>query len=353
MHVDDPKYSRREILQMGAGSGVAGILCQGEVAAEPPDLEKAGGPNRPAADYSSVRGFNYQPSYAAHGLDIWRRFDAPLIEKEIALGKKYFPAINTLRLWLAWDAFLADPVAIARHFDNMLAILQRYQLRAIVTLFNAWHSIPDFGGVSGAQLGMWQRFRPNVDRPFLDFLKAIVGKHAKDHRVLLWDLCNEPPKDPVFIAWLTWVYHCCKDLGATAPLCIGNMPTLDIVKATEPISDVLTWHPYWAWNTWRKKREDYIRFLDESVRYAAQVGKPLLATECCWGAADDQKRAEVIEFELTQLKKRSIGWTAHLLHDTLVADGHRSPWSHTAAGYMAFIEANGTLRPHHEVFNRF
>jgi hypothetical protein len=345
--------SRRELLKVAAGSGAAGLLCQGEVESGPLGPEKAGDSAPPASEYSTIRGFNYQPSYAAHGLDIWRRFDAATIEKEISRGKKHFPAINTLRLWLSWEAFLAEPAAFARHFDEMLAILQRFQLRAIVTIFNAWRSIPDFGGVSRPQLSTWKRFRPAMDGPFLDYINAVVGGHADDDRVLLWDLCNEPPKDDLFIQWLTWVYETCGALRVRAPICVGNMPILEIVKAYEHLSDVLTWHPYWAWNTWRKDREDYIRFLDDSVQYAASVGKPLLSTECCWGAADDRKRAEVIEFELAQLKARGIGWTAHLLHDTKVADGHRSPWSHTAAGYMAFIEADGSRRGYHEVFNDF
>jgi len=345
--------SRRELLKVGAGLGAAGVLCPGQAESGPPSGEKASESVSPTFAYSTVRGFNYQPSYAAHGLDIWRRFDMATIEKEISRGKKYFPAINTLRLWLSWEAFLAEPAAFSRHFDQMLAILQRFQLRAIVTVFNAWHSIPDFGGVSQPQLSTWRRFRPAMDGPFLDYIKAVVGGHADDDRVLLWDLCNEPPKNEVYIQWLSWVYGTCKSLRATAPICIGNMPILEIMKAYEHLSDVLTWHPYWAWNTWRKERQDYIRFLDESVAYATSVGKPLLSTECCWGAADDQKRAEVIEFELAQLKARGIGWTAHLLHHTRVADGHRSPWSHTAAGYMAFIEADGSRRRHHEVFNNF
>ncbi len=342
------KPSRRDFL---CGMS-ASVLAMSELAARGAEQPRAPA-QMPDSVWSHIRGFNYQPSYAAHGLDIWRRFDATRIEHEISLGKKYFPRINTLRLWLSWDAFLADGREFAANFETMLGILHRHGLRAIVTLFNAWHSIPDFGGVSTGQLMTWKRFRPDIDGPFLRYLQQIVGGHRNDPRVVLWDLCNEPPGGEVYLTWLKWIHENCKSLGAEAPICIGHMPNLGLLKATEPLCDVLTWHPYWAWNTWRKDPEDYLKFLDESVAYALRVGKPLVATECCWGAADDRKRAEVIAFELAELKKRRIGWTAHLLHDTLVADGHRSEWSHTAAGYMAFVEADGTLRPHHHVFNDF
>ncbi|MCM8804703.1 MAG: hypothetical protein NC833_05575 [Candidatus Omnitrophica bacterium] len=54
--------------------------------------------------FSYIRGFNYQPSYGANGYEIWYYFKPDIIEKEIFLGKKYFPGINTLRIWLSWDA---------------------------------------------------------------------------------------------------------------------------------------------------------------------------------------------------------------------------------------------------------
>jgi len=44
----------------------------------------------------------------------------------------------------------------------------------------------------------------------------------------------------------------------------------------------------------------------------------------------------------------------HLLHHTLVADGHRPEYGPISrAGYMACIEADGTMRKHHAVINEF
>jgi hypothetical protein len=34
-------------------------------------------------NYNNIRGFNYQPSYGSSGLELWRRFDADIIRKEI------------------------------------------------------------------------------------------------------------------------------------------------------------------------------------------------------------------------------------------------------------------------------
>ncbi len=48
-----------------------------------------------------------------------------------------------------------------------------------------------------------------------------------------------------------------------------------------------------------------------------------LATECCWGSLDDAERAKIVATELSQLRDRNLGFLAHVLHHSLVADCHR------------------------------
>ena len=43
-------------------------------------------------------------------------------------------------------------------------------------------------------------------------------------------------------------------------------------------------------------------------RDAIKMGKPLVASECCWGALDDAVRVESVRYTLTQLRARNIGW---------------------------------------------
>jgi len=192
-------------------------------------------------------------------------------------------------------------------------------------------------------------------------LKAIVGSHAHDKRIFLWDICNEPLNSAhsaevknIYLKWLKYIYQICKKLGAEAPLCIGTVPDMDTVKFVEPISDVITIHPYWAWNAWVKGKKNFEEFLNSAVAFANQSNKPLLASETGWGSLDDAKRAESLAYELTELKKRGIGWLVHLLHHSLVADAHRPEFGPvTIAGYMAFIKADGSLRPYHKLFNEY
>ena len=315
-------------------------------------------------DYSSIKGFNYQPSYGSSGLELWRKFDAAVIDKELGLGKKYFPRMNAIRLWLSSDAFDRKPRDFADNFDEALDIAAEYGLVVMPVLFNRWHdNALEYGGVFIDHF-MDERYQGRLERMFVPYLEAVVGGHAKDARIFAWDLCNEPfsydvkRKDMQDIiraeyAWLEEMYRTCKRLGAEAPLTVGIHPGHGIpgIEQIEPISDILSIHPYWFPGS---DKQAYTRMLDDYVAFAKKVGKPLLATETCWGSLDDRERVETIRFELGEEKKRGIGWLAYALHHSLVPDLHRPEFGPVGGpGYLAFIEADGTLRPGHEVYNEY
>ncbi|MCF7855435.1 MAG: hypothetical protein K9N51_11605 [Candidatus Pacebacteria bacterium] len=109
-----------------------------------------------------------------------------------------------------------------------------------------------------------------------------------------------------------------------------------------------------GWHAWPNTPEIFAEGVDAVTAFANDKNKGLVATETGWGALDDAKRCEVLSVELEALSTRGIGFTAHLLNHTFVVDGHRPEHGPiSGAGYMAFIEADGSLRPHHECFNDF
>ena len=318
-------------------------------------------------DYERIRGFNYQPSYGSSGFELWQKFDAATIEVELGRGKRYFPHMNAIRLWLSWDSFVRNPKRFADNFEQALAIAARYDLVVMPVLFNRWHDYTlDYGGI------YLDHFLPPIRRAspeelFGPYLQAIVGGHAADPRVFAWDLCNEPffyfcPTEEIpqivaaEYAWLESLYKMCKAFGAQAPLTVGihMLHGLAGIRQIEPLSDILSIHPYWTADSPPHDKGAYERLLDDYVAFALKVGKPLLATETCWGALDDAKRVEIIRYTLGELKKRHIGWLAYLLHHSLIADAHRPEFGPVGApGNLSFIEADGSLRPGHEVFNEF
>ncbi|HOJ39794.1 MAG TPA: hypothetical protein PK644_04930, partial [bacterium] len=298
------------------------------------------------------------------GFELWRKFDEKTIEQELARGKKYFPRMNALRWWQSWDAFLRNPEGYGRAFETTLVLAEKFGLSVMPVLFNRWHDkVLDYGGI------YLDHFLPGVSwvqQPgmFDAFLEMLVGKHAKDRRIFAWDLCNEPysyscppEKIPEIVAaetaWLESLYRQCKQLGARAPITVGIHPGVPL-KRVEPFSDVLSIHPYWVHNNHSASRQTYEKKLNEDVAFALKVGKPLIATECCWGDLNDHVRVESVRYSLSQLRKRNIGYLVYLLHHSLIADAHRPEFGPVGfPGNLAFIEADGSLRPGHEIFNEF
>lgn len=360
--------SRRQFLGVAAAAGIAAVVGpESADAAEPqpdaqqPTLQTI---NAFGRDWSKIRGFNYQPSYGSSGFELWQKFDPKTIEIELGRGKKFFPHINAIRLWLSWDSFKRDPKRFAANFDAALALADQAQLAVMPVLFNRWHDQSlDYGGVYLDHLLPGASWVYNA-KLFDSYMEAIVGGHKDDRRILAWDLCNEPYSYATALAtvphlvsaetaWLKGLYDQCKRLAAAAPITVGIHPgvPLDMI---DPISDILSIHPYFMHNDPNANKAAYEKKLDNEVVFANRVKKPLLATECCWGAVDDAVRVDSVRYTLTQLKKRNLGWLVYLLHHSLIADAHRAEFGPLSMpGNLAFIEADGTLRPGHDVFNEF
>jgi len=318
-------------------------------------------------DWTAIRGFNYQPSYGSNGFELWQKFDADTIRVELGRGKKYFPKMMAIRLWLSWDSFLRNEDLFAERFETALTIADEHDLVVMPCLFNRWHdSELDYGGT------YVDHFLPRaswVQKPgmFDRFMESIVGGHADDGRILAWDLCNEPfaysqPREEIpeiakaETAWLEGLYAKCKEVGAKAPVTIGFHGGIrgDWLRELEPICDVISIHPYWTDGSPPHDKGEYERQLDGFAAFRDEVGKPMIATETCWGHVDDEKRVEIVRYTLGELSKRKIGWLVYLLHHSLIADAHRPEFGPVGKpGNLSFIEADGSLRPGHEVWNEY
>lgn len=310
-----------------------------------------------------LKGFNYQPSYGTDGLELWQRFNAETFSRELGLGKQYFPNFNGVRLWLSWAAFLKDRAGVLDKLEQALTILDGYGLKTVPVLFNRWHDdVLDYGGV----------YLDHVLKPFANkwdfktYIDAVIGAHAADPRIIGWDLCNEPyyPFDPETENftdehhWLEKIYRYVKDAGAQAPIApalVGNVPneTLEkVLRENAAVSDYINIHIYWV--PARVPQEEYRQKLDIVAAVAAETGKDVLFTECCYGSLDDAERVKIIRFDLPELCRRHFGYLAYLLHTSRIADAHGPEVGPVGGpGNLAFIQLDGSLRPGHEAFNEF
>ncbi len=322
-------------------------------------------------DISRIRGFNYQPSYAYTGADIWRRFDAEAFDRELGDGKRHFPRMNAIRLWLAWEVFgggseIQRAVFLDR-VETAFGIAAKHGLLVMPVLFNRWHAgSPDWGGV------YLNHFVPGCcwanhyfDRQWRDYVAAVAGRFGRDPRVFGWDLCNEPfsyftnkPWEsytgvaPHERRWLEEVYAAVKDAGAAAPVSVGFWGGIRFLEKLQHISDILNFHQYYRGEP--ADRDEFRHDLDKLVDLRERTGKPLLSGEACWGSLDDAKRAEIIEFHLGELNRRNIGWLIYALQHSYIADLH---WPEhglvTEPGTLHCIEPDGSLRPEHGIINKF
>ena len=252
---------------------------------------------------------------------------------------------------VADDAYINDPTQFTENFEHTLQSCAKYGLKAIPTLFNNWHSVPDFGGISAEMVNYWfTNYGQNgqasnyIWRPYLT---AMFQGHASDSRILAWDLCNEPfnsGASSTYAPWLQHTYNLAKTLGAEQPIGVSVGADVGSLQLVEACSDVLMIHPYFAASAdWSGLNA-----------YASARGKQLLATECCWGSLDDAARVAYVRSDLDTLSAQGVGFLAHGLHESYVADLHRAEYGPvSSAGYMAFVNMDGSLRAGHEVFNEY
>lgn len=318
-------------------------------------------------DYAKVRGFNYQPSYGTTSFENWLYFNEDVFELELRRGKAYFPGMNTVRLWLSWDAYVRDPARNIRYFDRAVDICGGLGLRVVPCLLNRWHDhAQDNGGVYLDHIIKNSNWVYSEDI-FDGFLEAVVAPHRQDERILLWDICNEPFSyladfplqsvvEPMEQAWLRRLYRVVKDMKPVQPVSYSPYPMrLSLMEEMADISDVFLVHPYYTDMTCAPETlARYRALLDDYVALARRHGKGLLTTETCWGSLDDAARARNIGVTLAEHVSRGIGFIVHALHFSCVSDLHGPEAGPVGpAGDLSFIRKDGSLRPGHDIFNAY
>ncbi len=163
--------------------------------------------------------------------------------------------MNTVRLWLSYDAFRYEEERQAQNFEKALAICEKYGCKVVPVLFNCWHdAVMDNGGIYHSQMiagSIWSATETMYD----SFIDKIVKPHADDARILLWDICNEPYSygenlefrklmQPYETEWLRKMAEKCKEAGTAQPLGISTAGVFDI-KYVADFVDVYLIHPYY------------------------------------------------------------------------------------------------------------
>lgn len=311
---------------------------------------------------SEVRGFNYHPSYSINALTDWFLFDEDLWRRELTNGKEKFPKMNTVRLWLSWNAYCGMQGRFIECLRKAIEICRDLDIYVIPCLFNRWHDPM----VDGDSVYI-DHFLPNSSwlqkfgDPFSDYIDALCDAFGDEEQILVWDICNEPmayngdfpERETIQKYELEWLHRVADRMRAnnvSQPLGLGStgMQPMEIFG---DVCDVYLTHLYY-------RNGETVYFENKVKRFVAEsekTGKPLICSECCWGSVDDKERAELIRVTLSTFQKYGIGFVAHALQHCGCADLHGPEDGRLTPniGNLCFINKDGSMRPYHEVFNEF
>jgi hypothetical protein len=151
-----------------------------------------------------LRGCNFIPSTAINQLEMWQAdtFDPQTIDRE--LGWAADLGFNVMRVYLYDLVWHQDAAGFKARINQYLTISEKHNIKTIFVLFDdCWHDNPQLGKQPEPQPGVhnsgwvkgpgnavlkdtsqWQRLE--------DYVKDIIGTYAKDDRIVMWDIYNEP-----------------------------------------------------------------------------------------------------------------------------------------------------------------
>jgi hypothetical protein len=380
------KWNRRKFIAHG-GSGGLGVLLssalRSDAMAQASRQSMASHTVKAGAAFDKVVwnridgakhivGFNYQPTWGATGTEIWLdKFDEKKYRAEMVRGKELFPLMNTVRLWLSWGAWKKEPDVYIANLRCAFQICRELDLLMIPTLFTVWKGRPRFDPL----------YEDYIKVPFGQFEQYIAATiSACPGNVLTWDWCNEPFPFHVYSEWLTRVASFIRREFPGNRTTIGESGVYNSEKELRTLFDICDlWsiHPYDVFISKRimagretglvdakalnqgnieQKKLEYLAAVGKHLRIWQSLGlkKPIVASECCWGSMDDEVRSLIVEGTLEGLVKLGVGFLPHALHTSPVADLHPPELGPVLdAGYMAFIRQDGSLRPGHDIFNKY
>ena len=231
-------------------------------------------------------GCNFLPSSAVNDVEMWQKdtFDPQTIDRELGWAQDL--GFNTVRVFLNFVVWREDAAGLKKRFAEFLKMADRHGISVMPILFDdcnfagrvaAAGRQPD--PVPGVHNSQWVSSPPLAmvpDRsawsPLQQYVKDLVGTFARDRRIVVWDLYNEPgngPGDisrPLMEAAFAWA----REMKPSQPLTTGAW--IDFNSALSQrmleLSDIVSFHGY-----------DQVPEIEAKLKICAARGRPVLCTE--------------------------------------------------------------------------
>jgi hypothetical protein len=210
--------------------------------------------------------------------------------------------MNTMRVFLHNLLWEQDPKGFTDRIDKFLAIADRHHIRPVFVLFDScWDPHPKLGKqhppVPGVHNSGWVQAPgtevlndPSQYPKLEDYTKGVIGAFANDHRILAWDLWNEPDngndssyakgdpknKNEIILSLLPQVFTWARSAHPIQPLTSGlwhgdwsKLETMTPVSRVQiEQSDIISFHNY----GWPEDFEAHVKLLQ-------QYHRPIICTE--------------------------------------------------------------------------
>jgi len=256
-----------------------------------------------------LSGCNYQPATAINQIEMWSNdtFDPATIDKELGWAEEL--GFTTMRVFLSSVVWKNDAANFKKRIDQFLAICDKHKIKPMFVFFDdCWKAESYYGKQPDPKPGVhnsgWVQdpscsLRADTVKlfPVLEkYVKDILTSFAKDKRVLMWDLYNEPGNSNHGISSLPLlknVFKWAREVNPSQPVSAGiwyfGTPELNTFQIGN--SDVITYHNYAN----EKEHQVWINFLKIQNR-------PMICTE--YMARRNNSRFENI---MPLLKSNNVG----------------------------------------------
>ncbi len=219
---------------------------------------------------ASVRGCNYIPRTCVNPTAMWQEFDESLVGQELSWAAAI--GLNSVRVFIQYLVYEHEPRALLGRMARFLDLAADRGISTLWVLFDdCWGPEPSLGPqplpIPGLHNSRWTS-SPGATRrqpehwPELErYVQALVGRFARDERILGWDLYNEPQpaSRPLVERTFAWA----REAGPVQPLIT--------CWQADDLCDVASFHSY--------ADPESAQFARESqAAYAS--GRPVLCTEC-------------------------------------------------------------------------
>jgi len=248
-------------------------------------------------------GSNYVPKSAINQLEMWQEatFDPDQIDKEFGWAEAI--GMNTMRVFLHDLLWQHDAAGFQKRMDRFLTIASRHHIRPMFVLFDScWDPSPQLGPqhppIPGVHNSGWVQSPgakaladPSQYSRLKAYVQGVVAAFAKDDRILMWDIWNEPgadnggsyarlelkDKNARVKTLLPQTFQWAREASPTQPLTSGiwgvdtspdgaNLGELLQIQLRE--SDVITFHNY-TWPEYFKKQVEWLK----------KYNRPVICTE--------------------------------------------------------------------------